>query len=246
MEDPARPGAGGAKRAAWKWSLLAGLIGVLIGALAMAAASGFFVRRYLLAHPEILPEAMERLQAREAAAAQREVVPALDRHRAALETPYHGAWAGAQQPEIVLVEFFDYACTYCRASNPHIERLLREDPGLRVVWREFPVLGPVSEEAAVASLAAARAGRFRAFYDRLFASGRPTEATIAAARESVGIAAASLDDEARRELEKNFELGRAIRALGTPTFVVGDQVLQGAVGYEALREAIAAARAARG
>ena len=244
MEGPAREG-GGAKRAAWKWSLLAGLIGVLIGALAMAAASGFFVRRYLLAHPEVLPEAMERLQAREAEAARREVAPTVDRHRAALETPYHGAWAGAQQPEIVLVEFFDYACTYCRASNPHVERLLREDPRLRVVWREFPVLGPVSEAAAAASLAAARAGRFRPFYDRLFASGRPTVATIAAARESVGIGEVALDDEARRELEKNFELARAIRAQGTPTFVVGDQVLQGAVGYEALRDAIAAARAAR-
>jgi protein-disulfide isomerase len=245
MSEPAPRQAGEAKGNIWKWSLLAGLIGVLIGAAAMAAASGFFVRRYLLAHPEVLPEAMERLQAREAAAAQREVAPVVNRHRAALETPYHGAWAGAQRPDVVLVEFFDYACGYCRASNPHVERLLREDPRLRVVWRDFPVLGPVSERAAAASLAAARAGRFRSFYDALFGAGRPSEATIAAAGQAAGLGQVALDDEARRELEKNIELARAIGAVGTPTFVVGDQVLQGAVGYEALREAIAEVRAGR-
>ncbi|HEX9932719.1 MAG TPA: DsbA family protein [Allosphingosinicella sp.] len=222
----------------WKRSLIAGLLGVLIGALAMAAASGFFVRRYLLAHPEIIPEAMEQLQSREMASV-------VDRHRAAIETPFHGAWAGARQPDVVLVEFFDYACGYCRASNPHVDRLLREDPRLRVVWREFPVLGPASEQAAIASLAAARAGRYRPFYDSLFAAGRPSEQTIAQARQATGLGEVALNDEARQELQKNFDLARALGAQGTPTFVVGDRVLQGAVGYEALRDAVAEARAAR-
>jgi protein-disulfide isomerase len=145
----------------------------------------------------------------------------------------------------VLVEFFDYACGYCRASNPHVDRLLREDPRLRVVWREFPVLGPASEQAAIASLAAAKAGRYRRFYDSLFAAGRPSEQTIAEARQAAGLGEAALTDEARLELQKNMELARAIGAQGTPTFVIGDRVLQGAVGYEALRDAVAEARAAR-
>jgi protein-disulfide isomerase len=220
----------------WRRSLIAALLGILIGAVAMAAFSGYFVRRYLLAHPEVIPEAMERLQSRETASV-------VGRHRAALETPYHGAWAGAARPEVVLVELYDYACGFCRASNPHVEQLLREDPGLRVVWREFPVLGPDSEQAAVASLAAARAGRFKPFHDALFAAGRPTEATIAAARQAVGLGETELSDEARREIGRNMEIARAIGAQGTPTFIVGDRVLQGAVGYEALRDAIAAARA---
>ena len=226
----------------WRIGLLSGLVGVLIGALAMAAFSGYFVRRYLLANPEVLPEAMEVLQAREAARQERALAPVVNRNRAALETPFHGAWAGAARPDVVLVEFFDYACGYCRASNPHVDRLLSEDPKLRVVWREFPVLGPASEQAAVASLAAARAGRFRQFYDGLFAAGRPSEATIAAARRAAGLGEVALDEEARREIEKNVELARAIGAEGTPTFVVGDRVLNGAVGYEALRDAIAEAR----
>jgi protein-disulfide isomerase len=219
-------------------ALLSGLIGLLIGALAVAMSSGYFVRRYLVQNPEVVQEAIEALQAREMAAI---VQP----RRAALETPFHGAWAGAREPDVVLVEFFDYACGYCRASNPHVDRLLREDPKLRVVWRDFPVLGLDSEAAAVASLAAARAGRYRPFFDTLFGAGRPTAPAVAAARQAVGLGETALDDEARRELQKNYELARAIGAQGTPTFVVGDQVLQGAVGYEALRDAIAAAREAR-
>jgi protein-disulfide isomerase len=215
--------------------LLAGLLGIAIGVGGMLAANGYFVRSYLLEHPEILPQAMERLRAREMATVVRQ-------NRYALEQPFHGAWAGAADADVVLVEFFDYACGYCRAANPDIERLLREDRRLKVVWREYPVLGPNSEQATIASLAAAKAGRFRQFHDRLYASGRPTEASIAAARQAVGIPPATLTDEFRRELERNFDLARSIGATGTPTWVIGDQVLQGAIGYEALKAAIETAR----
>lgn len=231
MADETRPRAGG-----WKSTALAGLVGIAIGVGAMLLFNGYFVRTYLLENPEILPEAMERLREREAASA-------VDANRAALETPFHGAWAGAADGDVVLVEFFDYACGFCRAANPDVERLLREDSRLKVVWREFPVLGPDSEQAAIASLAAAKAGRFRQFHDRLFATARPTDASIAAARDAVSLPEPELTPEFRQELERNYELARAIGATGTPTFVIGDQVLQGAVGYEALKEAIAKARA---
>lgn len=234
-------------RGGWGTGVVGGLAGLLVGAVAVAGWYGFrepdrvateqIVRDYILNNGEILPEAMERLRQRQASAA-------VSQHRAALETPYHGAWAGAEDGDVVLVQFFDYACGYCRAANPDIERLLREDPQLKVVWRDYPVLGPASEAAAAASLAAARAGQFRLFHDRLFAAGRPTEGTIAAASQSLGLAPATLDVEARTELQRNFELGRAVGATGTPTFVIGDRVLEGAVGYDALRDAIRTARAA--
>lgn len=222
----------------WLRSLIAVLIGILIGAVAMAAFSGYFVRRYILGHPELIGEAIERLEARQTASL---IAP----YRRALETPYHGAWAGAAQPEVVLVELFDYACTFCRASNPHVDRLLREDPGLRVVYREFPVLGPASEQAAVASMAAARARRFKPFHDALFAAGRLSPEAIAAASRAVGLGEAELTDEAMGEVRQNISIARALGAQGTPTFVVGDRILHGAVGYEALRAAIAEARARR-
>ena len=220
----------------WKAGLIGGLVGSLIGGGIVALSSGYFVRSYLMANPEILPEAMDQLRGREMA-------NVVEQNRAALETPFHSAWAGAADGDVVLVEFFDYACGYCRAANPDVDRLLREDPRLKVVWREYPVLGPDSEQAAILSLAAAKAGRFRPFFERMFTTARPTEASRQAAGAAVGLQSASLTDEFRNELQRNFELARAIGASGTPTFVVGDQVLEGAVGYEVLRKAVEDARA---
>ena len=221
--------------AGWKTALVAGLVGALIGGGAVAYASRESVRDYLLENPEVLPEAMTRLREREAA----KVVSA---NRSALETPFAGAWAGAQDGDVVLVEFFDYACGYCRKSNADVDRLLREDPKLKVVWREWPVLGPDSEAAARASLAAAQAGRFKPFYDTLFSAGRPTAESIGKARSAVGLSGDLPADAADGELRRNFQLATSLEATGTPTFVVGDQIFQGAVGYEALRDAIKEAR----
>lgn len=232
----------------WGASVAAAAGGIALGAAGMAgwyawrgpdrAATEAIVRDYVLNHGEILPEAMKRMQDRQAAAS-------VTRHRSALETPYHAAWAGAENGDVVLVEFFDYACPYCRETNADVDRLLAEDNRLKVVWRELPVLGPNSEAAANASLAAARQGRFRAFHERLFALGRPTEATLAQAMAEAGVTPEASPPEAAAELARNVEMARALEASGTPTFVVGDQLLQGAVGYEALKEAIAAARRSR-
>lgn len=256
-EGPAPPRITGGSK---KWlsaqrgaSLAAGLIGILIGGSAVAlwagqAASGgdkrgdveAIVRNYILANPEIIPEAMARLE-------RRQLSEAVEANRVDFETPFAGAWAGAKDGDVVLVEFFDYACGFCRKSNPDVDRLLREDPKLKVVWRELPVLGPDSEAAAQASLAAAGAGRFRAFHDHLFAAGRPDLEAVAAAQQAAGITQQQVAEmraspRARGEIARNYELARSVNVSGTPAFVVGDKVLQGAVGYEALKAAIAEAR----
>jgi protein-disulfide isomerase len=228
-------------RFAWKSALLAGLIGATVGAGAVAVGSGYFVRSYLLDNPEVIPEAMQRLQSQEEA-------KLVDKYRGALETPFAGGWAGAKDGDVVLVEFFDYACGYCRRSNADVDRLLAEDKKLKVVWREWPVLGPDSEAAATVSLAAARAGKFKPFHDALFALGRPSAQTVAEAQRTIGlppglVAEVRESPAGRDELAKNYQLARALNASGTPTFVVGDRILQGAVGYDALKAAIAEARA---
>jgi protein-disulfide isomerase len=232
---------GGARRA-----LAAGVAGLLVGGVGVALASGTIgggtdqerveaiVHDYILANPEILPEAMRRLQDRERAGA-------VEQHRAALETPFHGAWAGAADGDVVLVEFFDYACGFCRTANPDVDRLLREDDRLKVVWRELPVLGEDSQAAAFASLSAAQANRFKAFHEQLFQLGRPTASNVAQASRAVGIEPRRAP-EYQAEIERNYELARAIGTSGTPTFVVGGKVLQGAVGYETLKAAVAEAR----
>ncbi len=225
---------------------LAGIAGLALGASAVALAQQggrqssradveAIVRDYLLAHPEILPAAMERLQAREGAAVVRA-------NRAALETPFAGAFAGNPNGRVTLVAFFDYACGYCRRANADVERLLRENPDLKVVWRELPVLGPPSQAAAEASLAAARANRFGPFYRALFAAGRPTPDSIARARTAAGVTGTVPENVIRAEIDKNLRLAQAIGATGTPAFVVGDQVLLGAVGYHALDAAVRRAK----
>jgi protein-disulfide isomerase len=230
--------------------VIAAVAGVLVGASAMALASsgGLFggggsrgeveqiVKSYILENPEIIPQAMDLLK-------QRETAQVVGANRAAFETPYGSGWAGAEKGDVVLVEFFDYACGYCRKSNAEVERLLEEDPKLKVVWREYPVLGQPSLDAAEVSLAAARQGRFREFFHAMFSGGRPTPEAIAAAGRAAGVQPMPAAPEHRAEIEKNYQLAQAIRSTGTPTFVVGDQVLHGAVGYDTLKKAIAAARA---
>jgi protein-disulfide isomerase len=219
----------------WKAWLAAALVGALVGAVAMWLVSGPVVHSYLLRNPEVIAEGLQRLQ-------ERQLAKVIDANRPAFETPYAGAWAGAQKGDVVLVEFFDYACGFCRKTNADLDRLLSEDRKLKIVWREWPVLGPDSEAAAKSSLAAAAAGRFKPFHDALFAEGRPTAGAVVAASKAVGVTAEAPPKDATEELARNYDLARAIGANGTPTFIVGDKVLRGAVGYDVLKAAIAEAR----
>lgn len=197
-----------------------------------------FVRSAMLADPQMLVDASDALR-------DLQFAPTIKANKAALETPFGSSWKGAANPDVVLVEFFDYACPYCKASNPHVDQLVREDKGLRVVYRELPILGPDSLAAARVSLAASQSGRFRQFHDALYAAGRPSPQTIEQAARATGMSTDFPDSPAfEAELRKNFTLANQLQATGTPLFVVGNRVLNGAVGYDALKEAIEAARKA--
>ena len=198
------------------------------------------VREGILKEPQLLVEGSEALK-------ERQYEPVLAANRATLETPFASSWKGAAKPDVTLAYFYDYACGYCRRSNPDIERLLKEDKGLRVVYREFPILGPDSVAAARASLAASRAGRFAQFHDTLYQAGNPSPDTLAIAGNAAGITPDQAKDPAiDAEIENNYRLASALGATGTPLFVVGNRVINSAVGYDALKEAIAKARAAKG
>jgi len=203
------------------------------------------VRDYLLTHPEIIPQAIDKLR-------ERQSESAYATNKAALEKPFASAWAGAEHGDVTLVMFSDYACGYCRASLPDIDRLVAEDPKLKVVWREIPILGPGSEIAAKAALAAARQGAFRTFHERMFAAGRPDGTKASAVLRSMKLDLAKVQrdidsPEVLTELRNNLELaGRIDESLATPTFVIGGQMLKGAVGYDALKQAVAEARQRNG
>lgn len=198
------------------------------------------VRSYILAHPEILPEAMDKLQARETEA---RLAPL----RGAVETPFPGAILGNPAGKVTLVEFTDFACTYCRSSVADIEALVKNNPDLRVVVRELPIIAPESEPAARMGLAAASQGRYAAFHKAMFSGERPSNTSIAAAASAAGIdsAAAAAFMQApgvRQELERNLGLARQLGINGTPAWSVGGKLLTGAVGRDALQQAVNAAR----
>ena len=194
------------------------------------------VRDYILTHPEIITEAVDVLQTRDTQSRLTDV-------RGTIETPFPGAVAGNPDGSRVLVEFFDYACGYCRASVPDLERLIATDRDVKVVFRELPILGEGSQKAARMALAAARQGRYKAFHDAMYAAGKPTDQAIEAAARRAGLDLAAArgfasSDAATRELQKNLDLARRVGFNGTPTWVVGDRMLEGAVGYDSLKEAV--------
>jgi protein-disulfide isomerase len=225
----------------WLAAVVGGVIGAVLalGLLTYAAPgmiAGRIVRQGLLADPKILSDTIDALR-------DAQYAPVLDANRAAIETPFASSWKGAAKPEVTLVEFFDYACPYCKASNPAIDRLLQEDKGLRVVYRELPILGPDSVTAARLSLAASKAGRFAKFHDTLWATGRPSPEVNSTAAQAAAIPTQPPNDPAiEAELKRNFQIAGQLGATGTPLFVVGNKVINAAVGYDGLKKAIAAAR----
>ena len=230
-----------AKQGTFGAALMGGVVGsTLTAALLFFAAPTLLgtkiVRSGMLSDPQILIEANEALRAAQYA-------PVLAMNRAAIETPFGSSWKGAAKPEVTLVEFFDYACPYCKASNPAVDRLLQEDKGLRVVYRELPILGPDSVVAARLSLESSKLGRFAQFHDTLWATGRPAPDTNAKAAAAAGIDPAPKPDrDGDAEIARNIKLAEQLGATGTPLFVVGDKVLNGAVGYDTLKDAIDKAR----
>lgn len=231
--------------------IMIGLLAAVAGAAATVAATGAgtpvstsdkaalekVVRDYILDHGEILQQSIERLQTREMA-------KVIDANRALIETPYEGAWEGNPKGDVVLVEFFDYACGYCRASLPVIDRLLKEDPKLKVVYREMPVLGPDSTAAAELSLRVAKTGRYAEFHRAAYVT-RPDAAARAKLAKQFGVDPAAKDDKASEEIATNLQLQNGLRLTGTPSWVVGDKILAGAVGYDAIKAAIAEVRAGK-
>lgn len=225
------------------------LFTVLIALVAGFAGAAAFVysglgpdrtREALLANPEMLPEAMQELQ-------RRDMVARIEPLRDELETPFPGAVLGNPNGEVTLVEFTDYACTYCRSSLSHVNALIEANPDLRVVIREYPILSAGSADAARMALAAAEQGKFEAFHNAMFAADGLSAEDIDAAAQVAGVdlARAHMSIEGglyETQLQNNVFLGQNMGLSGTPAWIVGDQVLSGAVGEEVIGAAIAEAR----
>lgn len=219
-------------------ALLAGFAGAALWDY--SGLGGRATREYLLANPEVLPEAMQNLRLREQQAA-------IDPVRVELETPFPGAVLGNPKGTVTLVEFSDYACGYCRQSVADVNALIAANPDLRVVMREFPILRPESVDAARMALAAAQQGKYAAFHARMFELGQPSAETIEAAAKAAGVdlelaRAAIAEGRFDNHLRANVDLAQQLGLSGTPGWVVGNQTLNGALGIEIIGKAIDDAR----
>jgi protein-disulfide isomerase len=219
-------------------ALAAGFAGA--GAWDLTGLGDRSTRAYLLAHPEILPEAMDVLQ-------QREQLARIDPLRGELETPFPGAVLGNPSGSVTLVEFSDYACSYCRQSLEDVDALIAANPDLKVVIREYPILSAESVDAARMALAAAQQGKYAAFHDAMFRLAPLSAEAIEAAAKQAGVdlalARAAIDSGALDlQLHANAVLASQLGISGTPGWVVGDRFFNGVVGRQAMGEAIAEAR----
>ena len=208
------------------------------------------IREYLIEHPEVLIEAQQALQAKRAEQEAEQARQAIQLYRDELFFDPEAPVAGNPDGAITLVEFFDYRCGYCRRVKPTVETLLAENDDLRLVFKEFPILGPESTEAARAALAARGQGNYEAFHWALMeAEGPFNREHILSVARSVGLndqkLARDMEEPALDALiERNAALANALGIGGTPAFVIGDRLIGGALPLEHFRIAIADARQA--
>ncbi len=216
-------------------------------------AFGKRVHAYLLAHPEVLQEVFERLQAKEDAGKAADARTAIASRRNLLERDPRDPVLGNPRGAVTIVEFFDYRCPFCKAAEPELEALLAQNPDVRLVLKEFPILdledhSRISEDATRASLAAGAQGKYGVVHRALLADKHLDEAAIAAVLKSSGVdpvraQAAERSSAVTTQIVDVHALAQALGIDGTPGFVVGDQMIAGAQ-MDMLRAAIVQARKA--
>ena len=206
------------------------------------------IHDYLLRHPDVLLEALRAAEEKLKSEAGDQAKQALVARRSEIFDDPATPVGGNPKGEVTLVEFFDYRCPYCKQVQPRLQELLAGDHELRIAYKEFPILGPVSVTAARAALAAHRQGKYEAFHNAIMAAlGQMTEDTVYQVAKTVGLDVDRLKrDMAAPEIEAalkaNQALADALDIRGTPGFVIGDQIVPGAIELASLKELVAGAR----
>ena len=207
------------------------------------------IRDYLLRNPEILQEVIQEMERRQAQAEAEKHKEAIKEHAELLFNSRRQIVLGNPQGDVTMVEFFDYNCGFCRKALTDKLELIKNDPRLRLVLKEFPVLGEGSTQAAQVAVSVRlqdKTGgkKYLEFHQKMFASrGQIDKARALAVVREIGLDAARAEremgsDEVRATLEEGFKLAEALGINGTPTYVLAGQVVVGAVGVEKLRDAI--------
>src|SRR6188472_368116 len=234
----------------------------IFGAAVPASADSFsdaqrtdieaIIKNYLVTHPEVLEEAMNELSKRQATADAEKHQVSIAKNSDAIFNSPRGVTLGNKDGDVTFVEFFDYNCGYCKRAMTDMLDLMKADPKLKVVLKEFPVLSQGSVEAAQVAVAVRMQDptgkKYLDFHQKLLGGrGAADKARAMAVAKEVGLDMAKLEKdlssaEVRNTLEENFKLAEAMGMNGTPSYVIGKQVVIGAVGVDNLKEKIGVAR----
>ena len=215
-----------------------------------AAALNPMIESYLLENPRVLQRASAALNAQIKAeeTAQRQAALS-DMHAAIYDDPDHIV-LGNPDGDVTLVEMFDYNCTYCRQALPDLATLIAEDPQLKVILKEFPILGPDSVDAArIAAVVGKSDVDYWAFHQALFSGrGKVDKAAAVKAATDLGLSPVTVQLEMENPeisdiLQRSYQIADRLQISGTPTFIIGDEVIPGAVGLEGLRQRVENMRA---
>jgi protein-disulfide isomerase len=210
------------------------------------------VKDYLLQHPEVMQDVMAEVEKHQQAAEVEKHRAAVADNNATLFASPHQVVLGNPHGNVTMVEFFDYNCGFCKRAMSDMLDLLKTDPNLKFVLKEFPVLGEGSVEAARVAVAArmqdVTGKKYIEFHQKLLGGHGPADkARALAVAKELGFDMARLDkdmgsDEVRKTIDEDMKLADALGVSGTPSYIVGDEVVVGAVGIDALREKIKAER----
>jgi len=203
------------------------------------------MRQYLLAHPEVIEEAMAKLEERKQAAAEQVLAQRINTHRAALERDPRD-FVINPNGKLTVVEFFDYRCSFCKLAEPELAKLIKANPDVRFVFKEFVIFGAESEAAARAAIGARAQGKYYDLHQRFMAEKALTTASLPRLMQTSGVNTAAAtkagaQDAVTKQLNDAKILAQQLGVQGTPAFFVGDVMIPGA-DMEALSAAIAAAK----
>ncbi len=210
------------------------------------------VHDYLIAHPEVLQEAMAEFEKHQTAAESEKHKNAVKEHAKTLFSSPRQVVLGNPQGTVTFVEFFDYNCGYCKRAMTDMLTLIKNDPKLKVVLKEFPVLGPGSVEAAQVAVAVhmqdKTGKKYLEFHQKLLSGrGAADKAHALAVAKEIGLNIPQIEKDLaspaiKDTLQENFKLAEALGLNGTPSYVIGSDVVVGAVGLAALQEKVNNAR----
>ena len=205
------------------------------------------IEQYIVDHPEVILQSIQSMQARQKAEEEAHAAAALKERKQDLEADPDDPFMGNRTGSVAMVEFLDYRCGYCKRVFPTVMKVLADNPNVRYVIKEFPILGPESVTASRASLAVWRTqkAKYGAFHAGLMdLRGSIPEAKILSVATQLGIDAIQLkkdmaDPEIDRILEKNYKLAQALNINGTPAFVIGGKLAAGAINAATMNRMIA-------